>query len=490
MKPQHWASLALFGIGAALLLALAVGRAWGDPAQVTRSYLPLTGQQNVTATATATASATATATASATVTASATASATATTVPSGSTSTPTVTPTPGAPRANYNLLVGPGYTDVSPKALVRTSGNRLYIGVSTCEQYPCTDVGQTLRMYRAANTGVPTGFTFVDQTKAPTGVSQWALAIDGSDTLHVVWNDRPANGATLLNLRYATFATTTDTWSSTVEILETPLGPALDSGGQGMQSVALALDARGTPYVLYLKGNGPNRRVFLRSREVGGWSAATPIDAGVSYGNNQQAWHPNLAFDTAGRLLVVWLRGSFNGDNDGTLFSRVRATDGTWGDPLNVSGTNAARVTIDQSTSLLVTPDNRYHLTWITAQTDYIRYQYSDDNGQTWGSNNPGAGLQATHNPSLGYAAGKLRIYAHGAPVPTPDGHGENLYCFEGLGGPVAWGSWTQFVTGTNYDSSVNVRWAQFFFAFPNTIDLAYWNDAYPNILYAGTDVR
>ena len=128
----------------------------------------------------------------------------------------------------------------------------------------------------------------------------------------------------------------------------------------------------------------------------------------------------------------------------------------------------------------------RYHITWIAAATDYIRYQYSDDRGQSWSANHPGGGAQATHNPSLGYAAGKLRIYGHGTPVPAPDGHGDDLYYFEGPGGGANWGGWTKFVTGTNYDSSVNVRWSQFFHAFPNTIDLAYWNDQYPNQLYAG----
>jgi hypothetical protein len=147
-------------------------------------------------------------------------------------------------------------------------------------------------------------------------------------------------------------------------------------------------------------------------------------------------------------------------------------------------------VAIDQSTSLLISPDNRYHIIWISATNDYIRYQYSDDNGQTWNSNNPGAGSQATHNPSLGYAAGKVRIYGHGVPVPPPDGHGDNLYYFEGNGGTAAWGGWTQLVTGSDYDSSVNVRWSQFFFSFPNTMDLAYWNDNYPNVLYAGTDIK
>ena len=401
------------------------------------------------------------------------------------------TPTPGnATGQNYNILVGPGYTDVSPKQLVRTSGNRLYIGVSNCEQYPCTNVAQTLHMYRANSIGVPTGFTLLDSSHAPGGVSQWAIAIDGSNTIHVVWNDRATSGANLLNLRYTTFSTSSNTWSGSVETIDTPLSVSLDNGGQGVQSVALALDASGAPHVIYLKGNATNRRVYYRSRGSGGWSAATQVDDGVTYNGNLKAWHPNLAFDTTGRLLTVWERGSFNGANDGTIFSRVRVTNGTWGSTINVSGDNAARVIIDQSTSLVVTPENRYHTVWLGATTDHIHYQYSDDNGQTWNANNPGGGTQATHNPSLGYAAGKLRIYGHGTPAPIPDGHGNNLYYFEGNGGPAAWGTWLQFVTGTNYDSSVNVRWSQFFFAFPNTIDLAYWNNVYPNVLYAGTDIK
>lgn len=408
------------------------------------------------------------------------------------TPTATATRTPeGSPTGqNYTILVGPGYSDVSPKQLVRTSGNRLYIGTSNCEQYPCTDVTQTLRIYRANSLGVPTGFTLVDSQHAPAGISQWAIAIDGSNTIHIVWNERVTNGGTLINLRYTTFSTTSDTWSGTIQTIDTALDVNLDSVGQGMQSVALALDASGEPHVVYLKGNGVNRRVSYRSRSSAGWSTATQIDTGVTYTNNQKAWHPNLAFDTAGRLLAVWERGSFNGDNDGTLYGRVRATNGSWGATVNISGDNAARVTIDQSTSLLITPDNRYHITWISAATDYIRYQYSDTLGLSWASNHPGGGSQATHNPALGYAAGKLRIYGHGTPVPAPDGHGDHLYFFESTGGAASWGGWTQFVNASNYDSSINVRWSQFFCSFPNTIDLAYWNDTYPNVLYSGTDIK
>jgi hypothetical protein len=475
---SNWRRLTIAVVAVAAvggLMPIVAGMTGGTPAVLTSVALPLVGVPATAMTSTATTTATGV-------------SATATATATGVSATATATGTPVGLTADYTIEVGPGYTDVSPKALVRTTGNRLYIAVSTCDSYPCTDAAQELRMYRADSTGVPGGFTLVDQAHMPSGVSQWAVAIDGADTIHVVWNDRPSSGADVARLRYTTFSTTTGLWSASIETVDGSLGLSLDGGGQGVQSVALALDATGAPHVVYLSGSGPGRRVFYRSRGAAGWSAAAQLDDGVTYAGNQKAWHPNLAFDTAGRLLAVWQRGSFNGDNDGTIFARVRAA-GAWGAAVNVSGTDTSRVIIDQSTSLLVTSDNRYHITWLAAVSDHIRYQYSDDEGRSWSTNNPGGGTQATHNPSLGYAAGKVRIYGHGTPDPAPDGHGEDLFFFEGAGGPAGWGNWTRFVTGTNYDSSVNVRWSQYFWNIPNTIDLAYWNDAYPNVLYAGSAI-
>jgi hypothetical protein len=47
-----------------------------------------------------------------------------------------------------------------------------------------------------------------------------------------------------------------------------------------------------------------------------------------------------------------------------------------------------------------VTPDNRYHLAYLSAPDDFVRYAYSDDAGASLG---PGA-------------AGGLRIYGRGTP--------------------------------------------------------------------------
>ena len=36
--------------------------------------------------------------------------------------------------------------------------------------------------------------------------------------------------------------------------------------------------------------------------------------------------------------------------------------------------------------------------------------------------------------------------------------------------------------------SSVSTRWAQFFHAHPARVDVLYWADPYPNVLYAGCE--
>ena len=400
--------------------------------------------------------------------------------------TATHTPTASGTAARLpQVLVGPGYTDVSPKALVRTAGDRLYGGVSTCDAYPCDSTAQTVRIYRANNIGIPAGFTRQDSNNEPTGIAQWAVAIDGSDTIHVVFNTRSSTAGPVTALKYATFDTSTNRWSS-VETIDSTISFSQDSGGQGVQSVALALDSNGAPHVAYLAGT--NRRTMYRNKIGGTWGSALQVDSDVSYTGNMKAWHPNLAFDKQGRIIVAWERGTFNGANDGTIFVKMRSATGSWGNSMNLSGNTAARTIIDQSTSLLVTDDNRYHITWISAPDDYIQYQYSDDKGATWQANHPANGLQVTHNPSLGPdGRGGIRIYGHGTPDPHPDGHGDNLYYFEGAGGAANWSSYTLYVTGA-LDSSVNTRWSQYFHHSPTLLDIAYWDDAYPNILYVGSE--
>lgn len=393
-----------------------------------------------------------------------------------------------------HISVGAGYSDVSMKQLVRTSANRLYIIVPNCDSYPdfsATGLTQTIRVYKGNTTGEPSSFSRMDSANEPAAVVGCASAIDGSDNIHIAWSARSTVSNTQY-LRYAVFSTSTDTWGSVTTIAS---DLAYDDSGQGDENASIAIDSAGKAHIVYLTtvgGTKATRRCYYVNNVGGSWSTPFEVDSGTSYTGNFKAWHPNIVFDTTGRIVVAFHVGTFNDTADGTVYVRTRETGGSWNTQVQVSASSGALTSIDGSTSMVVDQNNMYHIVYVNASltpgNKYIRYRYSSDNGGTWNANDPASGLQATHNPSLGLGANsKLRIWAHG----TPDGanHGINLYYFEGLGGANSWGSWTLWFTGSTYDCSVNTRWSQFFHNGATYLDVIYWDDAYPNQLFYGLDV-
>lgn len=394
--------------------------------------------------------------------------------------------------SSRDVTIGAGYTDVSPKQLVRTKANRLYICLVNCESYPGDGISNHVMMYKGNQDGIPTSYTEQNSASRPSGgIAQWGCAIDQNDIIHVVYNTRASAGGNITDTRYITYNTWTDTWG-TSESIDNTVNFSEGGGNQGHQSIAIALDAKGFPHVVYLKTDGTRARCTYSQRISGTWTSGVTVDT-QSFGSNEQIWHPNIAFDTAGRIIVAWLKGTFNDTADGTIYCRVKeaGTAGAWRTSVQISATAGALTSIDQSTSLLVTADNRYHITYINASTTpgnkYIRYRYSDDLGDTWSANDPASGTQATHNPVLGDGAnGTIRIYAHG----TPDGSnvGENLYYFEGSGGSSTWGSWTLILSGVEWECSVNTRWAMYHHSNMNYLDIAFWDFNYPNIAHVGVE--
>src|SRR5947209_8787738 len=79
--------------------------------------------------------------------------------------------------ANHTIPVGPGFTDVSPHQIVRTSTDLLYVVGATCDAAPsCT--GNALQIYRADQPGTPAGFTEEDGAHRPIEVGSSAIALD------------------------------------------------------------------------------------------------------------------------------------------------------------------------------------------------------------------------------------------------------------------------------------------------------------------------
>jgi hypothetical protein len=376
-----------------------------------------------------------------------------------------------AAAGNHNIAVGPGFTDVSPHQLVRTSTNILFTLVPTCDSYPSCPTN-SLRVYRADQPGTPTTFTEQDSAHRPGGVGSSAIAIDGADTIHVLWNDRSGT------VNYRAFSTASNLWSSTTVVATSNW----TDFGQGDEGVALAVDSNGMPHAAWsAKGSDGILHVFYGNKG-GSWSAQQVDD--VPLGNNRRALHPTVAFTASDTLVVSWLEGTFNYIPDGIIRVRTRASAGTWAATQTIDDPDGAMTTIDNGPSLMVTPDGTMHLTFLAASpADQVRYWYNSGAGWQGDQQPP---VQITHNPSLGPdGSGGVYLYGHGTPTPV-DGHGDNLYFFHKAAGG-AWEPWTLYMTGS-YDSSATTRWAQFFHTFPQTIDIAYWADAYPNILYIGTD--
>src|SRR5687768_11139511 len=107
---------------------------------------------------------------------------------------------------------GSGYTDVSPKQIVRTSGNVVYIVAVGCDAYPCMQSSQTIRVWKGEGTGAVTAFSRQDSTREPVDAGSVAAAIDATDTIHIVWQDR--NGVSNTRIRYATFRTAISSWGT------------------------------------------------------------------------------------------------------------------------------------------------------------------------------------------------------------------------------------------------------------------------------------
>lgn len=298
------------------------------------------------------------------------------------------------------------------------------------------------------------------------------MAVDGADRLHVFWVDRTGRAV------YAVFDTVADRWGPQ-EVID---ATNWTNFGQGDEGAALALDAAGVPHAAWSARGGDGKlQIRYASRPAGGWTTPLRVDD-VPLGPNRSAWHPTLAFAPDGALLLAWLEGTFNYTPDGVVRVRERSAAGVWG--TSAAMPDAAMTAIDNGPSLLITADGVRHLTFLNTG-NAIRYWY--DAGQGWrGDRQPAH--QVTHNPALGPdGAGGVYIYGHGTPQGSLGGHGDNLYRFHLAAGATSWGGWDLYVRGA-FDSSVGTRWAQFFHSFPERVDILYWADPYPNVLYLGTE--
>ncbi len=364
---------------------------------------------------------------------------------------------------------GAGFTDVSPRQLVRSDAGILYAIVPTCSHYPeCA--GAVLQAWRSSAVDVSQGFLPVDAPHAPQdGAGSSAAALDAAGLIHVLWNTHDGMART------ATIDTATDRWSGV-----TDLEPTDWTGfGQGDEGVALAVDASGRSHAFWNRQVDGHLRIRYATLDQGAWSPPATLDD-VPLGDRRNAWHPTAAFASDGTLWLGWLEGSGNYVADGIVRVMARSPSGGWGASEAIPG--AAMTSIDNGPSMLVTQDGTVHLLFDDTG-NVATYWYNDGTGW-WGDLPPP--LVRTHDPSLGPdGRGGIFVYGHGQ-VPADDlsGHGNDLFAMH-LPAGGAWGAWTRIVTGS-FDCSVSARWAQFHDPRPDLLDVAWWGDAYPNELWLG----
>ncbi len=399
-----------------------------------------------------------------------------------------------------SVRVGPGYTDVSPHQLVRTSGNVLYVISPNGTTYK-SNTAATLVVWKGNLAGVPTAYAAQDVAHSPgaaksgittrAGVSSSASAIDGSDVIHSVWIDNQGNTTGVPgNVYYAQFSTKTGKWG-----VATLLDGATGWTGYtvGDEGVNIALDKNGAPHVCWTAKVNSKLRIRYTNRVGTTWSQPVLADETAVTMNN--AWHPTMAFAPNGDLLLAYLDGTGGYSHDGAIHTRLRHSNSTWAASLSIPIGNVY-TGIDNGPSLMITPNGRQHIAF-TGTVNDIQYWYNTGSG--WVSDQPfTAGTpQISHNPSLGpdSTANGIYIYGHGTPVPLR-GIGPNLYRFHKPAGGV-WGAWTLIVpdpntpTANHVDCAVSTRWSQFFFNSPTTVDFAYYSELTPNghnfTVYTGT---
>ncbi len=386
------------------------------------------------------------------------------------------------------VAAGPGFSDVSPHQIVRTSRNVVYVSVPACISYP-TCFGNSLKMQAGNKTGNPTAFSEQDaahhpQTNASNrdAIGTSAMAIDENDVIWVGYNTR--NEGT-----YAiSFDTKTNLWGKAFRMGSTSAGGGWVS--QGKEGVGMAVEQNGKPHIVFsFIGTDKQKHIATAQTQGSAWSTPVQIDD-TKLASGQGALHPTVAYTPKNVMLVAWLVGNENAqynNPDGTMHVRAITSLTSAPPSVEIPDTNFnghpgyAATTIDQGPSLLVTADGVAHVSYIDT-SDAIRYWSSNaTNYASWnGSHQPAH--QLTHDPSLGPdGSGGLYIYGHGTPQGGQNGHGNNLYRMHLPAGSSTWSSFAIQITDNNLDDSVSTRWSQFYHYFPTQVDYTYWNDEYAN---------
>jgi uncharacterized repeat protein (TIGR01451 family) len=238
------------------------------------------------------------------------------------------------------------------------------------------------------------------------------VAVDGNETVHVVWQDHTPDSADI----YYSRRTNDGTWSIPLNISNTT--------GQS-EEAQLAVDESDGVHVVWHDDTPGNRDIYYAYRaDSGTWSAPRNVSS-----NPTESYPPRLAIDGNGVVHVVWFDTILYGDSD--IYYAQRGSDGTWSSPLNISSmgvTNFPELAADKRGFV--------HVVWDDGSEVY--YIQRGSNG-TWSTRQ-----NISHNPRPSYAPQLAMDESGGIYVAwldyPPLGDSTDIYCtWRGSNG--AWSS-------------------------------------------------
>ena len=192
-----------------------------------------------------------------------------------------------------------------------------------------------------------------------------SMAIDSSDSIHVVWyDDTPGNN----EIYYKKSTTGGTSWNPAQRITWT-------SGSSTVP--AIAVDSSDAVHIVWQENISGNDEIYSKDSSDGGttWTAAKRLTWTSSDSRN-----PALAIDSSDIIYAVWDDPS---PGNSEIFGK-RSTDGgvTWSSVRRLTWTSGWSYGPD----IAIAPPNTIHLVWgaeIPGDTE-IFYKGSTDGGETW----------------------------------------------------------------------------------------------------------
>ncbi len=370
-----------------------------------------------------------------------------------------------------------------PHQFVRTADDRVYFFGGKGES------SSLLYVYWTTTGGLPdkgSDFSGSAQINNGANILSTAAVYDGSRFIHVLTNaqdgkiiDRP-------------FDTTTNQFK-TDKVLDTT-GGTVSGYYIGTDGITGMLDQSGVIHVAYWTAT--NHILYRAYTYNAAQDVLTQVGGPTQLDTGGAANHPVLVVSPLdGSVTAAWVSQA---TNPAKILARTK-TAGVWGSVETVSSASVwtsanAGINIDQSPSLIISPDGTKHLVYIenwrvSAPYDYGRIHYVTNNGSAWSDQYIGS---YTHDPALAIdSTGQITILGHGYPLNAACTSVDDV-CIYQRNSNGTWATPKLFLAhqGTQtFDASVSVKWSVVGYNRPETVEFFFADvgSGYNNpILYYG----